>query len=396
MAPLCPACGSDQSQLIYQVCSVPVHSVRLIWSHAEAANMPKGDIHLANCKQCGFIWNQSFQPELQDYFFEYESTQAFSSTYNAFAFDLAKKIIDRNQLTNKTILEIGCGQGEFLSLLCDIGNNTGVGFDPAYDPNRSVIAPGSSQVKIIRDLYSEKYIDVQADFVVCKMTLEHIPDVNNFLATVRLAISKNKHARVFFQVPNVDRIIEERAFWDIYYEHCSYFNARSLSSLFTRNNFSILDVWLDYGEQYLMIEAEPSGGSAQDRTGSDQCQSFDGTVLKEFTYQVHQLITEWKNFFQTSEQQNLKGMVWGSGSKAVAFLSALQLNHTVQYTVDINPRKTGSYLPGTGQQVVSPDFLIDYQPDKIILMNPLYRGEVTSLVHSMNVYPEIFSVGETI
>ena len=48
----------------------------------------------------------------------------------------------------------------------------------------------------------------------------------------------------------------------------------------------------------------------------------------------------------------------------------------VEHVVDINSRKQGTFLPGTGQQIVSPDTLIDYRPDVVIVMNPIYQEEV--------------------
>jgi hypothetical protein len=48
--------------------------------------------------------------------------------------------------------------------------------------------------------------------------------------------------------------------------------------------------------------------------------------------------------------------------------------------VDINPRKHGKYVVGTGQQIVPPEFIREYLPDEIICMNPNYREEISRLV----------------
>ena len=74
-----------------------------------------------------------------------------------------------------------------------------------------------------------------------------------------------------------------------------------------------------------------------------------------------------------------KAVVWGSGSKGVAFLTALNL-HTpdceIEYVVDINPFREGKYMAGTGQEIVSPAFLKRYKPDLAIAMNPIYQPEI--------------------
>ena len=150
----CPACGADQMKIFYTVENIPVHSVRLLKSREEALNFKTGKMDLAHCPVCGFICNLSYDPDLQDYSAEYESTQAYSATFNAFAARLAQQLIDRFDLRHKNIIEIGCGQGEFISLLCELGQNQGIGFDPAYDPARSAVTH-PEQVTIIPDYYSE-------------------------------------------------------------------------------------------------------------------------------------------------------------------------------------------------------------------------------------------------
>jgi len=98
---------------------------------------------------------------------------------------------------------------------------------------------------------------------------------------------------------------------------------------------------------------------------------------------------------QNINRQGKKVILWGGGSKAVAFLTSIQSGELVRYAVDINPRKEGSYLPGLAQKVVQPNFLKTYQTDALILMNPLYRYEVQEILNRLDVHAEILSVGET-
>ena len=125
----CPNCGATQQVPFYEVLQVPVHSVQLLKSREQALTFTKGDIQLAVCEQCGFITNRAYDPQLQDYSLEYEATQGYSPTFNAFHQRLAESLIERYDLRHKRIIEIGCGQGEFLLLLCALGENNGIGFD---------------------------------------------------------------------------------------------------------------------------------------------------------------------------------------------------------------------------------------------------------------------------
>lgn len=69
-------------------------------------------------------------------------------------------------------------------------------------------------------------------------------------------------------------------------------------------------------------------------------------------------------------------VLWGGGSKAVAFLTTLGLQDEVEFVVDINPFKQGGFLPGTGHVVVGPEHLTHFQPDLVISMNPIYCEEI--------------------
>jgi hypothetical protein len=86
-------------------------------------------------------------------------------------------------------------------------------------------------------------------------------------------------------------------------------------------------------------------------------------------------------------------VLWGGGSKGVAFLTTLGLSlDDVAYAVDINPNKTGTYMAGTGQEIVAPDFLKSYRPDVVIIMNPVYLQEITQNLAGMGLTPEIMTV----
>jgi hypothetical protein len=92
------------------------------------------------------------------------------------------------------------------------------------------------------------------------MTLEHIPDTAAFIKMVWRSLRNSPNASVFFQVPDVLRVLEEEVFWDVYYEHCSYFSMGSLARVFRATGFDVVDVRREYSDQYLTIEARPCDG----------------------------------------------------------------------------------------------------------------------------------------
>jgi hypothetical protein len=96
----------------------------------------------------------------------------------------------------------------------------------------------------------------------------------------------------------------------------------------------------------------------------------------------------WRRKLQDLREQGRTAVVWGAGSKGVTFLNAVEGAGLVRYVVDLNPRKQGRFVAGSGQQIVPPGFLKEHRPDVIILMNPVYEKEVRELVGSLDLRPE--------
>jgi hypothetical protein len=387
----CPGCGETAMSVFYEVRGVPVNSVLLLPTREEAVSFPKGDIVLGFCNQCGFISNLAFDPTEQEYSARYEATQGYSPTFNAFHKTLAQRMIDQYDLHNKTLIEIGCDKGDFLTMLCELGENRGIGFDPAYVPDR-IQSPAMDRMTFIADFYGEKYARYAADFVCCKMTLEHISTVADFMKTVRRSIGNRSDTIVFFQIPEVRRVLREVAFWDVYYEHCSYFSMGSLARLFRKTGFDVIDLETEYDDQYLMIEARPGTGRGAPPLAGEN----DLDVLRKdvayFAETLGTTLDRWKRRMAEVKQAGRKAVIWGGGSKGVAFLTKLNIHEEIRYAVDINPHKKGTFMAGTGQEIVMPEFLKEYRPDLVIVMNPIYVPEIRAEMQKLGVTADILPI----
>ena len=385
----CPNCGSKGMLIFYEAKGVPVHSVLLMPTREEALAYPKGRIELGFCDTCGFISNTAFDASLHEYSARYEATQGFSSTFNKFHTALAKRLIEKYDLHGKDIIEIGCDKGDFLLMLCEMGNNRGIGVDPAYVPDR-IESSAKDRVQFIADHYSEKYSHLKGDFIACKMTLEHIHPTLDFISMVRRSIGEKMDATIFFQIPNVTYVLRDLAFWDVYYEHCSYFSKGSLARLFRKSGFNVLDLATEYDDQYLTIEAKPSNGTPGklhlEENDMDQLRS----LVQHFITKYPERMSAWSGMLKSIVDKGQKAVIWGAGSKGVAFLTKLNITTDIMpYAVDINPFKRGTFMAGTGQEIVTPDFLRQYQPDVVIAMNPIYKNEIQNELNKMGVNAEL-------
>jgi hypothetical protein len=380
----CTACGCPEMELFHDLRDIPVHNTLLMKTREEAIGFPRGDLRLGFCPWCGFIRNVDYDPSLQAYSDQIEETQAFSATFNTFHRKLAEDLIERHCLRGKTILEIGCGKGEFLNMLCDLGGNEGIGFDPAVSPERN----GRGKARFIADFYSAKYARMPADFVVCKMTLEHIRDAASF---VRMARCQN--APTFFMIPDGSRVLQDIAFWDVYYEHCSYFTPGALGRLFRSQGWEVTDLRNEYGGQYLALEARPAGETPNAAHPLEETVEEARRQVEHFRLHAAATIAMWRTRIRDFARNGLKWVIWGGGSKAVAFVSALGgAPGGLACAVDINPYKQGCFLPGSGVPVVSPEALGALRPDHVVLMNPIYRREVEAELIRVGIDASVIAV----
>lgn len=386
----CKACLSDHTEIFFHQEGIPTNSCILLGTEAEAKAYPRGDIALTFCHDCGFFFNQAFDPKLTEYSGRYEETQSFSETFNAFHYELADRLIEKHNLKGKRVLEIGCGKGEFLKLLCERAQTSGLGFDPGYQDGRLDL--DGLDVTVIKDFYSEKYMDHSADFVCCKMTLEHIPEVKTFMDVVRGTIADDE-ADVFFQIPESERILAKAAFEDVYYEHCNYFTPHSLAALFKNARFKVDDVSVEYDDQYLTIEALTGGGAdtfALDPTAVSRLWE----LAQAYQSRVDETVASWRSLIDASAQSGKKVVLWGSGSKGVSFISAMDRDSAIAAVVDINPNRWGYFMCGTGHPIVSPEKLQEIQPDLVVVMNRIYVAEIKQTLEEQGVQTEVRALGQ--
>ena len=377
----CPACSARGLRAFYHVRGVPAQSNLLVATRAKALAFPTGGVRLAWCDACGFITNTAFDPSLEVEG-RYEATQGCSPTFGRFARSLAAEWVGRFSLRGRAVLEVGCGEGEFLRLLCDAGAGRGVGYDPAASPRAA--ADPAGRVTVVREPFGPGTPVGDAALIVCRHTLEHVPAVADFARAMRRGVP------VAVEVPDAARVLADGAFWDVYHEHCSYFTAEALAGLLRRCGLVPSAVRSEYDGQYLVAEATP--GEPSDDPDDDAAAAVTAALASRFAARAGETIDRWRTFFDDASARGRRVALWGSGSKAAGFLATLGLGDEVGCVADINPAKAGSYMAGTGQAVVSPSTLKEFRPDVVVAMNPVYRDEIAAELGRLGVACELLTL----
>jgi hypothetical protein len=205
------------------------------------------------------------------------------------------------------------------------------------------------------------------------------------MTTVGHAIKDQSKSILFFEVPNALSTVRDLAIWDLIYEHCSYFTPQSLTRLFAASGFCVKRTYEVYEGQFICTEA-----SAKKEESSDDCLLIhvDDALrnhIDDFAQSFHRKIKEWRHRLKEMFMTEKRIVVWGAGSKGATFLNLNSAADQIRYVVDINPRKQGMYVSGTGQEIVSPEFLKDYDPDLVLIMNPIYNEEIRGVMRLLDI-----------
>ncbi|MCA9002062.1 MAG: methyltransferase domain-containing protein, partial [Planctomycetes bacterium] len=124
--------STDSTTPFLELPNIPVH-VCVLWpSESEARQAPRGDFELVLDPETGIVRNRLFDEGLLGYGDGYENSLGFSEFFQGYLSGFATGLIERYSLKGKRVLEVGCGDGEFLSLMVQSGAGSGVGFDPSY------------------------------------------------------------------------------------------------------------------------------------------------------------------------------------------------------------------------------------------------------------------------
>lgn len=389
----CPGCEvSNPYRVFYFQEQIPTQSCLLARSAAEALAHQRGDLQLVFCENCGLVFNSEFAQSHTHYRPGYEDQQRFSPTFNAFSAELVTQLRKRYSLSGGLIVEVGCGKGDFLEELCSASNAKGLGIDPAWQAARTR-AGAHSAVSFIGERFKPEQIAAPAThealrLLCCRHTLEHIAEPLEFMRTIRAGMPDG--SPLFLEVPSGTRILQNAAFEDVYYEHCNYFTEESLTRLLLRSGFSIERVYDVYESQYLCAEA--TAAKEDDTRIPDTPNAVEAARIQRFSSELAIKSARWRDLFLHWKNSNADVVIWGSGSKCVAFLESLDDASCVTRIVDINPYRAGLYAPGSRWPIEKPEVLRANPPDTVVLMNSAYKVEVAAMLRDLGIQSELVSL----
>jgi Methyltransferase domain/C-methyltransferase C-terminal domain len=342
--------------VIFRQPGLPVFQNKVYPSVESAKLAPIGDVELVQHPSSGLVHNRAFNPALLTYDPDYQNEQACSAAFRQHLVQVLDTIL-RNVKLEDVGVEIGCGKGYFLEMLCGAGADV-YGYDPVYE---------GTNPRITKQYFGDGRMDVLPDYVVLRHVLEHIPEPWQFLDHLRAQCKAT--TRIYIEVPCFDWIVANNAIYDIFYEHVNYFTLDALRNAFTTN----IEAGRFFGGQYIYLLADLSAFNSP--------QNFDGSRFEKLDLDKYlrplldKRIDRTRNIF-----------VWGAGAKGVTFSNLLgRLGIPIRAIIDINPAKQKRFCGGSGIPIISPAMAVGEISDAdVFVMNPVYLTEIRALVADVN------------
>ncbi|WP_035739680.1 class I SAM-dependent methyltransferase [Parafrankia elaeagni] len=414
----CPACQATGLEPLFLVERSPVLTGVLCATRDEALGALRRTLDLHLCGRCGTLVNVAFDPDLVEYDGHYDNSLHYSSTFRAYATELAHRLITTHRLASRPVVEIGSGKGDFLRELCSLAGTSGTGYDPTYiGPQRAE----DVDVAFVVDYYGPRYRHLPGDFVVCRHVLEHVTDPRAFLENIREALG-DREASIYLEVPNGGFLLSEAGAWDYIYPHVTYFSPAGLSGVVTAAGFEVTAGGTAFGEQFLWVEAKTAGPEDAAAPSGMLAPGEDLAAVsryvehaRSFGRRYPDVISRWMRELDVSTipptgptmpdltieilqngsiaepppSDQARVLVWGAGSKGVNFLNVIGPGPAVLGVVDLNPNKQGTFIPGTGHQVIAPEEVPGTAVTRVLLANALYLNEVRALLDDLDVRVDV-------
>lgn len=314
-------------------------------------------LQVVQCAGCGVV--QLTNPEV-GYWRSVIRAAGISPDMRAFRLVQFRAWVDTHHLTGKRVLEVGCGKGEYLSLLAQVGVNAH-GMEHAADSVAHCVAQGLQVVQGFPDDPAQRLPgSLYAGFMILNF-LEHLPTIR---ATLR-AIRNNLHPEGvgLVEVPNLDMLLSEGLFAEFIPDHLYYFTQHTLTRLLESAGFDVLDcsaVWHGYVLS-AVVRKRPA------------------LSLQALANSQHKLKQQFHTLMDRHGLQRVA--IWGAGHQALALISLMAIGPRVRFVVDSAPFKQGRFTPATHLPIVGPDRLNPADIDLVLVLAASYSDEVIRLIH---------------
>lgn len=352
----------DSLNTLYCAAGIPAMQNKLFSTRAEALAAPSASLKLCQ-DETGLVFNRCFDSAVVAYDDRYQNDQGHSPQFQRHLNEICELCSDYLASKENLVVDIGCGKGGFVELLREKGVNA-IGYDNAYQGSSSYIR---------KSFFSVDTHD-QGDLLTLRHVLEHISSPWKFLDGI--AAANGYQGLLYVEVPDLEWILEHRAYFDLFHEHVNYFRA---DDFLRRFGDGVIFQSKSFGGQYLSVVINLESVR---KCRSSQALESDSGLQAAF-----EQLSEYEAMTYAAMAERYEIVIWGAAAKGVVFAAKAPptIKSKITHAIDINPSKQNHFMPLSGIEVVDPAMgVARLDPSSlVVIMNPNYEQEIReSLPHN--------------
>ena len=331
------------------------------------------------CENCLLVQLEEFQSSEQIFSDQYAYFSSYSDSWlehcRAYT-DLMVKKFGFNE--NSQVIELASNDGYLLQYFKQKGIPV-LGIEPAANVAKVAEEKGIHTLVKFFNVTTAKELanqGIQADLLLGNNVLAHVPDLNDFVAGIKIALKPTGILTMEF--PHLLQLIQQGQFDTIYHEHFSYFSCLTVEKIFAYHGLTLFDVEelpTHGGSLRIYVrQRENEALAVTEAVGKLKAQEIRSeldkiTTYLDFSERIKTIKRKLLTFLIEAKNQGKSVVGYGAPAKGNTLLNYCGIRtDLLEYTVDRSPHKQGLFLPGTHIPVAHPDKIRETKPDYLLIL----------------------------
>jgi hypothetical protein len=346
---------------------------------------PYFPLHALVCDQCFLVQLREYvSPE--HIFREYAYFSSYSTSWVAHAKDYCEMIAPRLGLGPQSLaVELASNDGYLLQHFGPLGVPV-LGIEPARNVAKVAVEKGVPTLTEFFGVALAEKLAAQgrkADLIIGNNVLAQVPDLNDFVGGMRVLLKPE--GVVTLEFPHLERLMAENQFDTIYHEHFSYFSFITIGILAARHGLKLIDVdelGTHGGSLRVYLAHEGSARTPSDAVGALMAREHklgfgDIAAYGAFQEQVRRTKRKLLTFLIKAREEGKTICGYGAPGKGNTLLNYCGIGTDfLDFTVDRNPYKHGTYTPGMHIPILPPEAIDAAKPDYVLILPWNLKSEI--------------------
>ena len=370
---ICIACGKKlPGEALISLENMPA-SAQDIPDESEVKEDRAVTLKLFQCDDCGLV---QFDCTPVGYYKDVIRSGGFSTTMVELRRRQYKHLISTYDLEKKNFLEVGCGQGEFLSVLEKFDVNA-FGIE-----HRELLVEKAkkSGLRVWKDFASDSGIKLRDPYGIGKYDvflsfnfLEHQPHPKDMLECIYEHLTDDGMGLV--TVPSLEYILVHDGYYELIRDHLAYYTFETLEELLVSAGFEVLEKELINRDTLSVIVRKSKNTAAKMKNRKIKSVDLGGRRIS-----IDRIQDEARQLINRLKEKNQSMAIWGASHQGFTLAATTELKNFVRYIIDSAPFKQGKYAPASHLPIVAPDYFEKNPVDVILIVAPGYTDEIAGII----------------